>query len=69
MSSFSSLEAKDIVWELVRKTFSAWATAQQNFIVYKKGPTPDILTCPIGKGFQMPCRASCRCIQRKNGLG
>jgi hypothetical protein len=38
MSSSSSLDVDDIVWELVKKTFSAWATAQQNIIV-KQIPT------------------------------
>ena len=49
MSTSSLLEANDIVWELVKKPFSA----QQNIIVYKQRPTPDLSTCPIGKGFQM----------------
>jgi hypothetical protein len=48
-SLLSLLEANNIVWELVKKTFSA----QQNIIVYKQRPTPDLSTCPIGKGFQM----------------
>ena len=36
MPSSSSLEVNDIIWELVKKTFSAWATVQQNIIVEKK---------------------------------
>ena len=52
MSSSSSLEVNDIICELVKKPFSAWATAQQNIIVKQK-PTPDLSTLPIGKGFQM----------------
>jgi hypothetical protein len=50
MSTSSLLEANDIVWELVKKSFSS----QQNIIVYKQSPTPDLVrlsTCPIGKGF------------------
>jgi hypothetical protein len=58
-STSSLLEANDIVWELVKKTFSV----QQNIIVYKQRHTPDLSTCPIGKVFK--CR---RAIQRKNGL-
>jgi hypothetical protein len=50
MSSSSSPDVDDIVWELVKKPFSA--TAQQNIIV-KQIPTPDLSTYPIGKGFQM----------------
>jgi hypothetical protein len=49
MSTSSLLEANDIVWELVKKPFSA----QQNIIVCKQRQTPDLSTCPIGKGFQM----------------
>jgi hypothetical protein len=49
MSTSSLLKANNIVWELVKKTFSA----QQNFIVYKQRPMPDLSTCLIGKGFQM----------------
>ena len=45
MSTSSLLEANDIVWELVKKTFSV----QQNIIVYKQRQTPDLSTCPIGK--------------------
>jgi hypothetical protein len=57
MSSFSSLQVNespenDVIWELVKKPFSAWATAQQNIIVKQK-PTPDLSAFPIGKGFQM----------------
>ncbi len=58
MSSSSSLgvnenqENNDVICELVKKPFSAWATAQQNIIVKQK-PTPDLSTFPIGKGFQM----------------
>jgi hypothetical protein len=49
MSTSSLLKANNIVWELVKKPFSA----QQNFIVYKQRPMPDLSTCLIGKGFQM----------------
>jgi hypothetical protein len=59
MSTSSLLEGNDIVWELVKKQFSA----QQNIIVYKQRPTPDLSTCSIGKVFQNKCRG----IQRKNG--
>jgi hypothetical protein len=48
MSTSSLLEANDIIWELVKKTFSA-----QQKIVYKQRQTQDLSTCPIGKGFQM----------------
>ena len=56
MSSSSSVEDNsensDVICELVKETFSAWATAQQNIIV-KQRPTPHLSTFPIGKGFQM----------------
>ena len=60
MSTSSLLEANDIVWELVKKPFSA----QQNIIVYKQRPAPDLSRhARSGKVFK------CRGIQRKNGLG
>ena len=34
-------ENNDVICELVKKPFSAWATAQQNIIVKQK-PTPDL---------------------------
>jgi hypothetical protein len=47
MSTSSLLEANDIVWELVKKSFSS----QQNIIVYKQSPTPDLV-----RSFDMPDR-------------
>jgi hypothetical protein len=66
MSCSSSLEANDIVWELVKNPFSAWATAQQNIIIYRQTPTRQrqiFRHARSGKVFK------CRGIQRKNGLG